>query len=331
MPFRVVTSQRRSARRRRTVGRWLDDLRLFDASGTEVAVSARAQPAGRTDLASGDRHPAGCAGRNGQGEDQRIRSGPAAAVRRSTASGSTGSPPPFLKRIRLEGSGDRARWTLLVAEGTRLRSSGFALAADRVELHRRDRTATFASRGTMPEARESRSRRRCSARGINRLDAPPLTTPVAFERRPSEPGRSRFHVATAGRPPADCGARPRCRRAATSCATRKCTRRVSRAPKPCRPSSAAARSSAWSRAPSPPRRCACPIDAPIEAELDLVVDDGDNPPLDLRAITAEFAELPWIYFEAPEGALAARYGNPSLPAAEIRSRSGARQRCASKP
>ena len=57
-----------------------------------------------------------------------------------------------------------------------------------------------------------------------------------------------------------------------------------------------------------------PIEAPIEAEIDLVVDDGDNPPLDVRAITAEFAELPWIYFEAPEGALAARYGNPSLPA-----------------
>ena len=54
------------------------------------------------------------------------------------------------------------------------------------------------------------------------------------------------------------------------------------------------------------------IEAPIEPELDLVVDDGDNPPLDVRAITAEFAELPWIYFEAPPGALAARYGNPSL-------------------
>ena len=29
-----------------------------------------------------------------------------------------GLPPPFLKRVRLEGSGDRARWTLLVDEGT---------------------------------------------------------------------------------------------------------------------------------------------------------------------------------------------------------------------
>jgi len=57
-----------------------------------------------------------------------------------------------------------------------------------------------------------------------------------------------------------------------------------------------------------------PIEAPIEAQVDLVVDDGDNPPLDVRAMTAEFAALPWIYFEAPQGALTARYGNPSLPA-----------------
>ncbi len=105
-------------------------------------------------------------------------------------------------------------------------------------------------------------------------------------------------------------------RAAASCAKRRCTRRVSPAPKPCRPSSVAARSSGWSRAPSPPSRCACRSRRRSKPEIDLVVDDGDNPPLDLRAITAEFAELPWIYFEAPEGALAARYGNPSLPAPE---------------
>jgi len=57
-----------------------------------------------------------------------------------------------------------------------------------------------------------------------------------------------------------------------------------------------------------------PIEAPVEAELDLVVDDGDNPPLDLRGIAAEFAELPWIYFEAAEGPSVARYGNASLSA-----------------
>jgi hypothetical protein len=40
-----------------------------------------------------------------------------------------------------------------------------------------------------------------------------------------------------------------------------------------------------------------------------VFDDGDNPPLDLRGVTAVFAELPWIYFEAQPGTLIARFGN----------------------
>ena len=43
--------------------------------------------------------------------------------------------------------------------------------------------------------------------------------------------------------------------------------------------------------------------APSEAQIDLVVDDGSNPPLDLRKVSAVFAELPWIYLEAPGGPL----------------------------
>jgi hypothetical protein len=57
-----------------------------------------------------------------------------------------------------------------------------------------------------------------------------------------------------------------------------------------------------------------PIDMPTEAQLDLVVEDGDNPPLDLRGVRAVFAELPWIYFEAPAGGVTARYGNTGLGA-----------------
>src|SRR6185503_502195 len=48
--------------------------------------------------------------------------------------------------------------------------------------------------------------------------------------------------------------------------------------------------------------------------LDLDVDDGDSPPLDLQRVTAVFAELPWIYFEAAGGGLVARYGNTTLTA-----------------
>ena len=51
------------------------------------------------------------------------------------------------------------------------------------------------------------------------------------------------------------------------------------------------------------------ITPPDEPDLDLVFDDGDNPPLDLRGVTAVFAELPWIYFEAQPGTLIARFGN----------------------
>ena len=40
------------------------------------------------------------------------------------------------------------------------------------------------------------------------------------------------------------------------------------------------------------------IAPPAEPELDLIVEDGNNPPLDLRKVSAVFAELPWIYFEA---------------------------------
>jgi len=54
-----------------------------------------------------------------------------------------------------------------------------------------------------------------------------------------------------------------------------------------------------------------PIEAPLEAELDLVVEDGSNAPLEISGVTVVFGELPWIYFEAPPGPVVARYGNPS--------------------
>ena len=63
-----------------------------------------------------------------------------------------------------------------------------------------------------------------------------------------------------------------------------------------------------------------PIDAPVEPQLDLVIDDGANAPSDVRGVTAVFAELPWIYFESTGDSLIARYGNPSLRSSEVRPR-----------
>jgi hypothetical protein len=224
-----------------------------------------------------------------------------------------GLSPPYLKRIRLEGSGDRARWTVLVGEGTvfdlpdsRLRQTELSFTAGSYRY----------LRVTWDDARSARIAQAPSvaarqiATGSMRA---PLTTPVVFERRPSEPGRSRFHVRLPGgrlplvaltvdvaggrvlREAEVYEARLAGAEAQPALIGRGTLKRVEQG-------SLAAEA------------LRVPIEAPIEAEIDLVVDDGDNPPLDVRAITAEFAELPWIYFEAPEGALAARYGNPSLPA-----------------
>jgi hypothetical protein len=56
------------------------------------------------------------------------------------------------------------------------------------------------------------------------------------------------------------------------------------------------------------------IRPPIEPQLDLVVDDGDNPPLEVQGVSAVFAEQPWIYFESSGEALVARYGARRLAA-----------------
>jgi hypothetical protein len=57
------------------------------------------------------------------------------------------------------------------------------------------------------------------------------------------------------------------------------------------------------------------VERPIGRELDLAIDDGNNPPLALTAIVARFAPQPWIYFEAPAATpLVARYGNERLAA-----------------
>src|SRR3712207_8534105 len=52
------------------------------------------------------------------------------------------------------------------------------------------------------------------------------------------------------------------------------------------------------------------ISPPEGRELDLVIEDGNNPPLAIDAIRAELATQPWIYFESADGSsLHARFGD----------------------
>ncbi len=138
--------------------------------------------------------------------------------------------------------------------------------------------------------------------------APPLTESLEFERRPSEPGRSRYHVRLSHAPmpivalALEAGGE-RVFRAAFVTESRLAGAEAAPAEIGRTTLSRATLSGAADA------RLRIPIAPPREPEIDLVVDDGNNPPLDLTGIEAVFAELPWIYFEAPGSPVVARYGD----------------------
>ena len=222
-------------------------------------------------------------------------------------------PAPFLKRFRLEGSGDRERWTELVREGTAFNLPSERLVHTLIDFEPGDYRYlrvvwddTNSARVTPPHEVMVRLPRPMSA-------GPVIRSNVSIARRPSEPGRSRFRLnLPAARLPivalelkvgggnllrdvrvleagfAGQGAEPRL------IGGGRITRVV--------------------RDTLIAESLRVQMRQPAEPQLDLVVDDGDNPPLELEAVTAVFAEMPWIYFESPPGPIAVRYGNPKLTA-----------------
>ena len=288
----------------------LTDLRLFDAAGAEIPHLLVANP----DAAPVWREASAILPVAAVETERQRTSGFEADLGKSVLVDRfrlDRLAPPFLKRLRLEGSGDRAHWTLLVDEGTMFDLPQPGLR--QVELgfvpgsYRYFRVTWDDSRsgriGPPPSA---------SARIVAHvLPAPALTSPVIVERRPSEPGRSRFHLRLPGArlpivaldlnvPPGHLmrdaevyEARLTGAEATPALIGRGTLKRVEQ-------------ESITAEA------LRIHIQTPIEPELDLVIDDGNNSPLDLRGVTARFAELPWIYFES-EGTVLARYGNAALP------------------
>jgi len=221
--------------------------------------------------------------------------------------------PPFLKRVKLEGSGDREHWTLLVAEGTlfdlpdeRLRQTELRFTPGSYRYLRLIWDDAKSGRVSPPAAAAARQ-------VVPVTTPPPLTAPLTFERRPSEPGRSRFRVRLPGAHlpivALDLDVAPGyLLREATVLEARLSGSGV--APVPLGQSTLRR----VVRGDLSASSLRIPIEPPSEAQLDLDVDDGANPPLDLKGVTAAFADLPWIYFDAPAGTLTARYGNHALTA-----------------
>jgi hypothetical protein len=284
----------------------LADLRLFDAAGREVPyllvrpqrkepawVRASVLPIPETKSASGFEADLG-------------------ALRTIDRLRVVGLPPPFLKRLRLEGSGDRARWTVLAEEGTLFDLPEEGLSRTEIAFpggtHRWLRLAWNDARsGRVPLP--ARVEARLAGSGA---PPEPLREPVAFERRESEPGRSRFRLTlpAAGLP-------------VSALEVGVTTGNVLRTARVLESRLSGGRLVPFELGAATLRRAeredataaemTVRVESPTEAELELVVEDAGNPPLAVSAVVAVFEDLPFVYFESADGApLEARFGATAL-------------------
>ena len=193
-PFRVVRTavEPVTGRQIMSASDGLRDLRLYDASGRDVGYLLVRNPPDAPQYRSAGLLPVAAVENNRE--------------RTSGFEADLGEPllvdafrlasmtPPFLKRVRLEGSGDREHWTLLVSEGTvfdlpdeQLRQTELRFTAGSYRYLRL--TWDDSKSGRVPQPPSAAARRVSS-----NAPPPPLTAPLTFERRPSEPSRSRFRV-----------------------------------------------------------------------------------------------------------------------------------------
>jgi hypothetical protein len=224
----------------------------------------------------------------------------------------TGIPAPFMKRFQLEGSGDRSHWILLVAEATlfdlpsehlRLMEAGFTTGEFRyLRVTWDDRSS-----GVVPLPRTADAR----------LVEPPmvpavLKAPAEFQRLSSGPGRSRFQVRLPGSHLPLVAlelivAETRLLRNAR--VTQGLLSRGEVVPQTL--GTATLRRVLQGDLAAADLRI--PIRIPEGREIEIAVDDENNPPLNLTNVDLEFSPQPWIYFESPMGEpIVARYGVPNL-------------------
>lgn len=225
--------------------------------------------------------------------------------------GVEGIPAPFLKRLSVEGSGDRSRWTSLAPEATlfdlpaeRLRQVevGFTAGAYRyVRVTWNDTNS-----GRVPLPRRVRARR---AARVQLPVQPPIQ--LAFDAQPSEPGRSRYRVRM-----------PAARLPVIALELDVAGGHVFREARVTESRFAGFEAApielghaTLSRVVRDGAQAAdlhVPISPPHEPDIQLLVDDGSNAPLEIRRILAVLADLPAIYFEASTVELIARYGDRTL-------------------
>lgn len=224
-----------------------------------------------------------------------------------------GIAAPFLKRATIEGSGDRARWTLLA------NATVFDLPDDKLRMLEVpfDAGTYRYLRVTWDDSSSARVTNvdDVSARLHGLGAAPePLRVELPFQRRASEPGKSRYRISLPGPNLPIVAIELRVAngnvyRGAAISEPRLGNGQV-------RPSfvgnGTLRRAERWGAVAE---EMSIAIERPASRELDLVVDDDNNAPLALTAIVARLAPQPWIYFEAPDASpLTSQYGSNHLDA-----------------
>ena len=225
-----------------------------------------------------------------------------------------GLPVPLLKRLSLEGSGDREHWTVLLPEATL-----FDLPADNLQQlgltfppgqYRYLRiTWNDANSGRVPLPFVVLARRVTSG-GISRE---PLSATLAVEHRSSEPGVSRYRLRlpAPGLPVVALKLVVDNERVMRHAVVTE-PRLHGTAVVPFELGRAGLKRVV--RGDATAESLTIPIAAPLGPQLDLSVDDGNNPPLRLTSVVALFARQPDVYFEATGASVVARYGDHRLTA-----------------
>ena len=226
-----------------------------------------------------------------------------------------GLSAPFLKRVQIEAGGDRSRWTMLHEQATLFDLPDEGLKLLELDFEPGEYRYLRVVWSDRSSGRLSLPRRVGARLLEGSPPPPPLVAQLGFEKRASEPGRSRYRVvlpapglpivglelevgnlvcvasgtghrsAIVGQRNPAFGARRR----------RRCDGLFTRI--------------SWLP------HMEIPVSRSTETEVEIEIDDGDNPPLELKTVTARFAPQPWIYFESPDGEpLTARYGARGLRA-----------------
>ncbi|HJT17971.1 MAG TPA: DUF3999 family protein, partial [Thermoanaerobaculia bacterium] len=289
-------------------GQGLDDLRLRDGAGHEVQYLLIAPPSSERKWRGARSILAIPQTKTTSGIEADL--GTATAIDRIKVEGIS---PPFMKRLRVDGSGDRLRWSVLSAETTlfdlpdqQLKNLELAIPAGEyryIRLVWDDRSSARVSDAL-----------RISARLSERAPAPQLVAiEIPFRKISSEPGTSRYRLALPG---------PHLPAAAIE--LRVANGNVDRNASVSEPrfngselvpvALGTAKLRRAERDGTVAENMSIPISPPAGADLEVAVDDGNSGPLNIKTVVARFAPLPWIYFETNADAITATYGDVSLHA-----------------